>query len=215
MPFRSNFQQTATMEWIIAGCIFGIILIAMTTALVVYRARPGRVANQNTEHTKIEGAYAFGLLLISIFIIVYTSRFNTQDLKQRPAQMTITVTGFQWCWRFSYNNPSATVSGTCQDGNYPTMVVPTGETIRFRITSQDVIHSFWMPHFRYKMDAFPFHVNTFEMSFPDKGRWLGHCVEFCGIDHADMSFNVQAVSPSAFRAWVRHVHASGPQVVGA
>jgi cytochrome c oxidase subunit 2 len=111
------------------------------------------------------------------------------------------VTGFQWCWRFHYVQSGITITATCQNGNNPTLVVPAGRPIRFTATSDDVIHSFWVPQFRFKMDAFPHHVNSFVMTVPHPGLWLGHCAEFCGEDHAFMTFHLRAVSQSVFAQW--------------
>jgi cytochrome c oxidase subunit II len=70
--------------------------------------------------------------------------------------------------------------------------VQAGRTIRFRMISRDVIHSFWIPSTRFKRDAFPERWTEFDLTFPKPGRYIGRCAEFCGLQHAGMSFVVKA-----------------------
>jgi cytochrome c oxidase subunit 2 len=116
--------------------------------------------------------------------------------------MTVNVTAYQWCWRFAYPGTAVTVAGDCLDGKYPTLVVPTGESIRFNVTSVDVIHGFWIPAIRFKIWAYPNHVNSFENTFSTVGRYFGECSEFCGLYHYTMKFEVETLPPSQFRSWL-------------
>jgi cytochrome c oxidase subunit 2 len=116
--------------------------------------------------------------------------------------LTVRVTGFQWCWRFAYVGTPVTVTASCLDGHDPTLVVPAGRPVRIETTSSDVIHSFWVPAFRFKMDAFPHHMNSFVMTVPHPGTWLGHCAEFCGDSHAFMTFHLRAVPAGVFSVWL-------------
>jgi cytochrome c oxidase subunit II len=74
--------------------------------------------------------------------------------------------------------------------------------VLIQTTSSDVIHSFWVPQFRYKLDAFPHHVNSFVMTVPHPGSWEGHCAEFCGQRHAFMTFVLKAVPAATFDSWI-------------
>jgi cytochrome c oxidase subunit 2 len=147
--------------------------------------------------------YAAALLLAAISIVVVTRQAMAADNQSPTRSMpTIQVTGYQWCWRFHYVQPGITVTATCMNGSLPTMVVPAGVPMHITTTSADVIHSFWVPAFRFKMDAFPHHVNSFVMTVPHPGIWLGHCAEFCGENHAFMTFHLRAIPPPAFQQWV-------------
>lgn len=109
----------------------------------------------------------------------------------------ISVTGIQWSWQFSYTSDGgATTTGT--PGKPPTLVLPEGESVQFRLESDDVIHSFWVPAFLFKMDVIPGQPNTFEITPTKQGVFKGKCAELCGQDHARMLFNVEIVSPSEF-----------------
>ncbi|HEU5033476.1 MAG TPA: cytochrome c oxidase subunit II [Mycobacteriales bacterium] len=203
MPYTSVFDQISTFEWSLAGAVFALVLAVLAFAVFRYRAAARDHASQETEHPKVELVYAVLLLLVAIGIVSYTSQVGQRDsaVASSPA-VHLQVTGFQWCWRFSYVGEPVTVTATCQNGHYPTVVLPAREPIHVTTTSGDVIHSFWIPEFRYKMDSFPHHTNSFDLTIPREGQWLGHCAEFCGLDHATMLFHVKAVSPTAFRAWL-------------
>lgn len=208
MPFRTQFDSTLTFEAAFAGAVFLVIVLAMVYGIVRYRGGRRREASQDTEHPRVETSYAVAVLLAAIAIVVVTRQAMAADNERPTASMpTIEVTGFQWCWRFHYPATDITVTGTCQNGHVPTVVVPAGRPVHFTTTSSDVIHAFWVPEFRFKMDAFPHHVNSFVMTVPHPGLWLGHCAEFCGEDHAFMTFHLRAVSPSAFQRW-QQAHAS-------
>jgi len=109
----------------------------------------------------------------------------------------ITVTGIQWSWQFTYTSDGgAQTTGT--PGKPPTLVLPEGESVQFRLVSDDVVHSFWVPAFLFKMDVIPGQPNTFEIVPTKQGNFAGKCAELCGQDHARMLFNVDVVSPSEY-----------------
>ena len=93
---------------------------------------------------------------------------------------TVEVVAFQWGWTFRHDG--RTVTG--DDLHDPTLVVKAGRTIRFRIISRDVIHSFWIPSERFKRDAFPQRWTEFDLTFDRPGSYVGRCAEFCGLQHA-------------------------------
>jgi plastocyanin len=121
------------------------------------------------------------------------------------------VVGFQWQWQFTYQGervplPSGqppedlTVKGTI--AKPPVMYLPVGEPIRFTTEAKDVIHSFYVREFLFKRDAFPGHVNTFDITITKPGDYGGQCTEYCGLAHQAMRFTVRAVSRPQFEAWV-------------
>lgn len=187
----------------IAGVVFLLVEVSTGFGLVRYRASSRSTASQSTEHHRVEAVYAVVLLAIAIAIVVVTRTGMARDNKAPAASdVQIVVTGFQWCWRFHYGDPAVTVTGDCLGGHDPTLVVPAGRPVHIETTSTDVIHSFWVPAFRYKMDAFPHHINSFVMTVPKVGEWKGHCAEFCGEDHAFMTFTLKSVSPTAYNRWI-------------
>ena len=200
---RSEYDHLFSIYVPIAVGVFALIVIAVLVAVVIYRRRPPERAARWHEHNPIEGTYAVLLACVAAFLLYLTfsaeHKVDTVANQERPA-VIVDVTGSKWEWTFTYLSYRFTVrSGTV--GRQP-LVVPAGEAIRFRITSVDVIHSFWIPALRYKHDAIPGSVQVATLTFRP-GVFPGQCAEFCGLRHADMTFVAHAVSPAAFAAWAR------------
>ncbi|MGW6686800.1 aa3-type cytochrome oxidase subunit II [Streptomyces sp. NPDC054961] len=97
-----------------------------------------------------------------------------------------------------------------QTGNPgPTLWLPKGEKVRFILSSNDVIHSFWVVPFLFKQDVIPGHTNVFEVIPSQEGTFMGKCAELCGVDHSRMLFNVKVVSPEAYRAHLKELAEKG------
>lgn len=91
----------------------------------------------------------------------------------------------------------------------PTLWLPKGETVRFVLTSRDVIHSFWVIPFLMKMDVIPGHTNVFEVTPSKLGTFEGKCAELCGVDHSRMLFNVKVVTPEQYRQHLQDLAKQG------
>ena len=91
----------------------------------------------------------------------------------------------------------------------PTLWLPKGEKVRFILSSNDVIHSFWVVPFLLKQDVIPGHTNVFEVTPSEEGVFMGKCAELCGVDHSRMLFNVRVVSPEAYRAHLKELAEKG------
>ncbi|MFF2849515.1 cytochrome c oxidase subunit II [Streptomyces sp. NPDC058001] len=97
-----------------------------------------------------------------------------------------------------------------QTGNPgPTLWLPKGESVRFVLTSRDVIHSFWVVPFLMKMDVIPGHTNAFQVTPDKEGTFLGKCAELCGTDHSRMLFNVKVVSPERYQQHLKELADKG------
>ena len=187
----------------IAAGVFATIVIAVVIAVVRYRGRSPERAARWHEHNPREAGYAFVLVCVVAFLLYLTfsaeHRVDTVSARERPAA-TVDVTASKWEWTFHYVGGGVTVrSGTV--GRAP-LVVPTGEPVRFDITTTDVVHSFWIPQLRFKRDAIPGATESVTLAFDRAGSFQGQCAEFCGLRHADMVFIVHAVSPATFESWL-------------
>jgi cytochrome c oxidase subunit 2 len=188
----------------IALGVFAVIALVVLFAVLRYRRRaPGEAARWH-ENNAAEGTYAVVLVLTIAFLLWLTfsaeHRVDTVANRQKPS-LTINVTGTKWEWTFYYPAYRITIrSGTTGDNAF---VVPTNEPIRFTLTSQDVIHAFWIPELDYKHDLIPGRTQAQTLTFPHAGHFGAQCAEFCGLRHADMVFKVVAVNPSQFQAWAR------------
>jgi len=142
---------------------------------------------------------------IPIFIVVGLFFFtkgviNDVDALSESPDLVVEVTGFQWSWQFTYPEQGIVVTGS--PGVQPVMVVPIGKTIRLELTSRDVVHSFFVPDFMEKRDVFPGDIQKLDLVVEEPGVYQGRCAEFCGVFHDRMLFQVKAVSPEEFDAWV-------------
>jgi cytochrome c oxidase subunit II len=197
---RQVFGTVFTVESIVAGCVFLVIIGVLAWVLVRRRTE----VSDRPERPRLEAFYVGALAAFAVFLVAWTAWQNHQETHAAdPAPLRVDVTGFQWCWTFGYPQSPAhrSVTGTCKGKDIPTLVVPTGRTVRFHVTSRDVIHSFWVPDLRYKMDTFPHHENTFTLTLDKEGRWRGRCAEFCGQRHYAMDFFIKAVSPQQYDRW--------------
>ena len=200
---RTEYDHLFSIYVPIAIGVFALIFILVVVAVLVFRRRPPERAARWHEHNPIEATYAVLLACTAAFLLYLTftaeHKVDTVANRQRPA-VVIDVTGSKWEWTFTYPAFRFSVrSGTV--GRQP-LVVPAGEAVRFRLTSVDVIHSFWIPALRYKHDAIPGSVQIATLSFRP-GVYPGQCAEFCGLRHSDMSFVAHAVSQAAFATWAR------------
>ena len=112
--------------------------------------------------------------------------------------------GVPWGWRFSFPDEGVTVlsdpSGEGVPG--PELWLPQRRDVRVELTSNDVIHAFWVPDFLFKRDAIPGRVNVFDVTPTTTGTYHGVCSEFCGLNHAFMTFTVKVVPADAFDRWL-------------
>ena len=112
--------------------------------------------------------------------------------------------GQQWSWTFNYDKDAALDgSTTVYEGgttaDRPTLVLPVNESVEVKLRSPDVIHSFWVPAFLFKMDVVPGRDNHFSFTPTREGTFKGRCAELCGVYHSRMLFNVKVVSAGRVR----------------
>jgi cytochrome c oxidase subunit II len=199
------FGHIFGIETAIATAVFVLICAAILVALALShrRHRRDQEPSQTEEHTKTELTYAALVAVVAAFVVGLSFHATAQEhTGAEPAATKVNITGFQWCWRFAYPAGHRTVTGTCGGQDLPTMVVPVGQPVTLRITSSDVIHSWWVPALRYKLDAFPDHTNTVTIKVDKAGRWIGRCAEFCGHQHTYMDFYLKAVPPKQYQQWL-------------
>ncbi|MGZ4108430.1 MAG: cytochrome c oxidase subunit II [Actinomycetota bacterium] len=182
---------------VVGGIVIGLILFS----IVRYRGnKPGQPAAFN-KHIPLEIAYtAIPVLIVAgLFYATFGVEQKVDSLSAKPA-LTVSVTGFDWSWRFAYVGTDVAITGL--PDRPPTLVLPEGRVVRFYLHSADVIHSFYVPDLLFKRDVIPGRTNVFQI-VPDRlGTFHGQCAEFCGLDHAEMTFSVRVVTGSEFDAWL-------------
>jgi cytochrome c oxidase subunit 2 len=146
------------------------------------------------------------LPFITVGILFYFTAVdeNYENKLTKNPPVTVNVVGYQWAWQFNYaSGPAAGLQIHGRPGEYPELVLPVGEKIRFELTSPDVIHAFWVPAFLFKRDVIPGRVNQFEVTIDKEGRFRGACTELCGVDHYRMLFTLRTVSPADFQTFAQ------------
>jgi len=120
----------------------------------------------------------------------------------------IAVEGIQWSWQFGYSDagPDAVVTGT--PAQPPTLYLPQGEKVRFTITSNDVVHGFWIPAFMIQMQNLPGVTNKLEFTANKLGTYPGRCNILCGRNHTQMIFTVKVVTPSEYQTYLETLKVS-------
>lgn len=198
----TSTQGVATQhDWyIFLACAFAVgafVYACIGWCVIAYRRRPGRAAQRFEQNPPLEILYVVLPLAIVIGLFIVTIAVETPiDTAQAHPQNRVAVTAFRWSWRFAYGGTSVTATGT--PVLPPTLYLPVDRTTEIDLTSADVTHSFWVPAFLFKRDAIPGMTNVFDVTPSRLGTYLGRCAQFCGLDHALMSFDVRVVSGPAF-----------------
>ncbi|MDB5725118.1 MAG: hypothetical protein JWQ16_1872 [Novosphingobium sp.] len=141
-----------------------------------------------------------GIIIVGLTVLITASFLVDRSLaaaRERDA-IEVRVTGHQWWWRLEYRDPGT--GATVETANE--LHVPVGRTIRVKLGSADVIHSFWVPNVAGKMDVIPGRINVLDITPTREGWFRGQCAEFCGTQHAHMAFDVKVESQQAFDAWL-------------
>jgi cytochrome c oxidase subunit 2 len=192
----------------IAAVVFVVVAGLLVWSMIRYRRRGDELPRQTHGNNRLELTWTLIPLLLVIVLFVVTIRAQDQalDRADRPA-LTIDVLAFQWSWRFTYEGQGAEVLGTPE--KVPEMVVPVGQPVRFKLRSADVVHSFYVPRTLFKRQAIPGRTSEFDLTFERVGTYQGHCVQFCGLAHAEMLFRVRVVSQGEFQSWLATASRSG------
>ncbi|WP_225212003.1 cytochrome c oxidase subunit II [Stenotrophomonas lacuserhaii] len=223
--------QTSRLAWesnmlsLIVVTVIGVIVFgAMAYAIFKFRKSKGAVAATFSHNTKAEIIWT----VIPVVILVVMAWPATANLIKmydtRDAEMTVKVTGYQWMWRYEYLGEGVDFTSRLdresdrvrQSGKVPTresnphylldvdnrLVLPVDTKVRFVITSDDVIHAWWVPALGWKQDAIPGFINEAWTSIDTPGVYRGQCAELCGKDHGFMPIVVEAVSKEDFKQWL-------------
>jgi cytochrome c oxidase subunit II len=207
-PVTSQGAQSRDLWriFVVIAIIIGLIVYGLVVFVMIrYRRRrhaddevnPG----QRQYNIPVEIVYT-AIPLVIVGVLLGLSIRTERDVTHAAAQpdLTVRVVGFQWQWQFAYDGTPVVVTGV--PGKEPVLVLPVDRTVRLELSSPDVVHSFWVPHFIEKRDLIPRVDNAIDVHVTEPGQWDGVCSEFCGLDHTSMRFSVQAVTGDRFDAWL-------------
>jgi cytochrome c oxidase subunit II len=198
--------------FIAAAIVFVLVEAAIVFAVIRYRRRSDLLPPQFHGNNLLEVVWtAVPLVIVAGLFVLGWGVLTRVEAKADDPRVTVNVIGFQWQWQFTYQGERVplpadqppedlTVKGTI--AKPPVMVLPVGEPIRFNTEAQDVIHSFYVREFLFKRDAFPGHLNTFDLTITKPGDYGGQCTEYCGLAHQAMRFTVRAVPRAQYEEWL-------------
>ena len=190
-----------------AALIVGLLTWGlMLWCVAVYRKRKDDdvLPVQLRYHVPLEIMYVILPIVMIGVLFFYTNR-DMSDINDTTAEtdLHVQVIGKQWSWDFNYLDDDVYDTGQlAQDvggsqgvlDEQVTLYLPVGESVEFTLDSRDVIHSFWIPAFLYKLDMIPGKTNSFQVTPEQTGLYRGKCAELCGEEHSSMLFNVQVVT---------------------
>jgi len=198
-------------SWIAAGVVGVFTLILILWPAVFHRAKVGQgeFPKQTQYNIPIEILYTVIPFLIVAVLFYFTAvKENTITDQTSPVKHEISVEGIQWSWQFAYPEagPKAVVTGIPAEP--PTLYLPQGEKVRFTLTSNDVVHGFWIPAFMIQMQNLPGETNHLQFTANKLGEYPGRCNILCGRNHSQMIFKVKVVTPAQYQAYLDSLKAS-------
>ncbi len=198
---------------LLAIAVFALVGGALLVAIIRFRKKDDTLPRQTHGSTPLEMLWvAIPVLLVVIMFSYSVVVLIDVEHSAEPEDMTVHVQGFQFQWKFTYNlndlgpgsdpNSDASVVVQGSPDEEPELVLPAGEPIEFELFSQDVIHSFYVRDFLYKLDVIPGRDNKFKVTIDEDaiGKvYNGQCAELCGIGHAFMRFTIRGALSRRFR----------------
>jgi cytochrome c oxidase subunit 2 len=200
--------------------VFGIMIIS----LIRHRKSRGATAATFSHSTAAEILWTAIPCVILLFMSVPAAETLIRLEDSRDPQLSIVITGYQWRWHYQYQDKGVgfysslapasaearmkgsgidpfSVDHYLLDVDHP-LVVPKDRKIRVLITSNDVVHSWWVPQLAIKKDAIPGRINEVWFRPTEAGTFRGQCAELCGRGHAYMPIVVKVVEPEEFDTWI-------------
>ncbi|HZS04513.1 MAG TPA: cytochrome c oxidase subunit II [Blastocatellia bacterium] len=190
------------MFWVCLS-VFVIVMGALGYALWRSRRRERVATEPEAERSMTRWVTGAVVVSAAILFILLIADFSTgraiTSLESSDAVM-IKVTGHQWWWEFTYDDPVPSQQVTTANEIH----IPVGRPVRLEMTSHDVIHSFWVPNLHGKTDLLVGHQTVTWLQADRPGTYRGQCAEYCGHQHAHMALLVVAEPPEDFKAWLDH-----------
>ncbi|CAM8660666.1 MAG: cytochrome c oxidase subunit II [Actinomycetia bacterium] len=217
-PSAESIQKLVIPVTAIAGIVFVLVIGAIVFITWKFRERkdsdPDEFPSQIHGQTTLEIGWTILPALILAGIAVGTVMTIINLNREEPNSIKVQVAGQQWWWEYRYDlNGDGNFAGPEDITTATELVIPAGKPVQVTTTSNDVIHSFWIPGLNGKKDAVPGLYNPLKLQADEPGVFRGQCTEFCGLSHANMRMLVRAVSSSDYDAWVRNQlkdHAADP-----
>lgn len=200
MDLRGDWYVFIGAGLFVAVFVYGLILYS----LAKWRKRKGDDGSLPPQFHKnapieITGVVIPLIMVTGLFYVTYVREGVVDFLRPHPYAV-VDVTAYRWAWQFRYPGHAVTVNGTPQAP--PVLVMPEGKLTQINLYSSDVVHAMWIPAFLFKRDATPGYTMHFDVTPNRSGTFHGLCAEYCGLDHALMTFTVKVVPPAQYDRWL-------------
>ncbi len=199
-PRGPSTNSIATLWWVMLAGAAALFALVMVIFFLVIR-RPGWGSSVSPARWIVLGGLALpAVVLLPLIAYAFVAGERLLPLPGK-APPRIEAEGRQWGWTFRYPDQGRAITKNV-------LHLPAGTPVDIVVTSQDVIHAFWVPRLAGKIDAIPGHVNRLRIQADQPGRYEGLCNEFCGLGHAGMRFTVIVHRPEDFAAALAQAAAS-------
>jgi cytochrome c oxidase subunit 2 len=198
-PSAREAERIDELFWWMAG---GAVLVWLAViALTIYciRVRPERRTRRRDGFLIIGGGALVPTLMLTVLLVHGLTGLPPLVAPAPEGSLNILVTGEQWWWRVRYQPPAGPPVDLANE-----IRLPVGEPVQFRLESDNVIHSFWVPSLAGKIDMIPGRTTRLTVHPTATGIFRGACAEYCGTAHAMMSFFVEVMPKAAFQRWLAH-----------
>jgi len=207
-PAGPNAEQIDNLQqpvFLVAGIVGVIVFVAVAFAVIRFRDRGQAIPEQTHGKPALEVTLTIIPVLILIGVAIPTAGTIFDLAKTDDTEMVINVTGQQWWWEYDY--PSTGSNAEAYGVAEPIvtsgqLVIPENTKVLLRVTSRDVIHSYWIPKLNGKKDGVPGRVHLLRLEGSKPGIYAGQCTEFCGLSHAYMRMETVVLTRADFDAWV-------------
>lgn len=204
-PHGARATSDSALAWFLfalAAIIFLVVLLIVVLAVLRRRgqtsdlAQPGHrpASDRGGLQFVIGGGLVFPVLTLTVLVGLTLRTILVLAKPANATSLTVQVIGHQFWWEVRYPGQQVVTANEIH--------IPAGESVSLQLTSDDVIHSFWVPQLAGKMDTIPGQPNDLEFTADTVGRYLGQCAEFCGLQHAHMGVEVVVDSPADFGRWL-------------
>ena len=206
-PISRQIDRLSDPVFLVAGVVFIIVEFGTLALVLKFRKRKGETDDdlppQTHGNTRLEIGWTVLPAVVLGFVAVGTIATLVNINNRDEAALHVQVEGQQWWWQYTYD--------TDDDGQFDDevrtahdLVIPAGVDVELNVTSQDVIHSFWIPALNGKKDAVPNRTHQLTLHADEPGTYVGQCTEYCGLSHAYMRQRAIALPQDEFEAWLEN-----------
>jgi cytochrome c oxidase subunit 2 len=181
--------------------MFGLSILVIGTVVgltafgIRRKVRPEGSDDASGIRLIVGGGFVVPAIVLTVLFVMMVRDLGTEASELKSAQLTVDVIAHQWWWEVRYDDGDIVTANEIH--------IPVGRQVKMNLSTDDVIHSYWVPQLQAKVDMIPGRVNELALQADDAGVYRGICGEFCGLQHAKMQFLVVAEEPADFDAWLQ------------